>query len=133
MLISFVKNLLKLLLCPNKFDIFLMKPILWSFCFAIFHSHLSYVCSVWGQSIVSSHKVYFTEKCSTYNLFCKIQWSFNSTWFGIIWKCIFINKCFSCNSHSTCSHLYILATGRHNQQTRFATNYLLILPSCNNS
>ena len=46
-------------------------------------------------------------------------------------NCIFINKCFSCKSYSVFSHLYNLATGRHNHQTRFAMNGLLILPTCN--
>ena len=44
---------------------------------------------------------------------------------------IFINKCFSSKSYSVFSHLYNLATGRHNHQTRFAKNGLLILPNCN--
>ena len=46
-------------------------------------------------------------------------------------NCIFINKFFSCKSYSVFSDLYNLATGRHNHQTRFAMNGLLILPNCN--
>ena len=46
-------------------------------------------------------------------------------------NCIFINRCFSCKSYSVFSHLYNLATGRHNHKTRFAINGLLILPNCN--
>ena len=44
-------------------------------------------------------------------------------------SCIFINKCFSWKSYSAFSHLYNLATGRHNPQTKFAMNGLLILPN----
>ena len=44
---------------------------------------------------------------------------------------IFISRCFSCNSYYVFIHLYISATGRHNHQTRFAMNVLVILPSCN--
>ena len=46
-------------------------------------------------------------------------------------NCIFINKCLSCKSYSVFSHLYNLAAGRHNHQTRFAMNGLLILPNYN--
>ena len=45
-------------------------------------------------------------------------------------NCIFIIKCVSCKSYSVCSHLYNLATDRHNHQTRYAMNGLLILPNC---
>ena len=46
-------------------------------------------------------------------------------------NCIFINKYFSCKSYYVFSHLYDLATGRHNHQTRFAMNGLLKLPNYN--
>ena len=46
-------------------------------------------------------------------------------------NCVFINKCFSFKSYSVFSHLYNLATGRHNRQTRLAMNGLLILANCN--
>ena len=43
-------------------------------------------------------------------------------------NCFFMNKCFSYKSYSVFSHLYNIATGRRNHQTRFAMNGLLILP-----
>ena len=46
-------------------------------------------------------------------------------------NCIFIKTCFSCKSYSVFSRLCNLATGRHNHQTRFAMNGLLLLPNCN--
>ena len=48
-------------------------------------------------------------------------------------NCIFINKCFSCKSYYVFGHLYILATGRYNHQTRFTMNDLLIRTSCHTS
>ena len=68
------------------------------------------------------------------NLFCKIQWSHNSPISqneNKIKNCIFINKCFTWKSYSVFSHLYNLATGGHNHQTRFAMNGSSILPNCN--
>ena len=41
-------------------------------------------------------------------------------------NCIFINKCFSYKSYAVFIHLHNSATGRHNPQTRFAMNGLLI-------
>ena len=37
-------------------------------------------------------------------------------------NCVCINKCFSFKSYSVYSHLYNLATGRYNHQTKFALN-----------
>ena len=44
-------------------------------------------------------------------------------------NCIFINKCFYYISYSVFIYLYNLATARHNHQTRFAMNGLLIQPT----
>ena len=46
---------------------------------------------------------------------------------------IFVRQLFFCKCYSVFSYMYVLATGRHNHQTRFAIKGLLILPICNTS
>ena len=98
-----------------------------SISFAIFNSHLYYVCNAWRQSIVSSHRVCILHRTAVH-IICKIQWSYNSTILqNENYKSMenyFINKYFSYKSYSVFSHQYILATGRHNHQTQFSMNVL---------
>ena len=95
-----------------------------------------------GENPLSnSQNLHFTEKCSTDNLLCKIQWLYNSPFRKIkvikffdlvsIGNCIFIKKWTFCKSYSVFSHLYNLATGRHNHRTGYALNGLLILLNFN--
>ena len=52
-------------------------------------------------------------------------------WFGINWKLYLHKKWTFCKSYSVFSHLYNLATGRHNHRTGYALNGLLILLNFN--
>ena len=93
-------------------------------------------CLGTGHSFISQSE-HFTQKYTTYNLFCKILFHkmkiIKLVRLISVENCIFITKCFSSKSYFVFSYLYILATGRHNHQTRFAINGLLILLSCNTS
>ena len=42
----------------SKIRYFVSETTLQSMSFVIFDSHFSYVCTAWGESIVSSHSVY---------------------------------------------------------------------------
>ena len=120
---------------------FINETTLQSIYFAIFNSHLSYACTAWRQSIPPFHRVgilqrnalqiiYFAKfNDHATQLFCKMK----TIKFVDMVSGVFINKCFSFKSYSVFSHLYNLATARHNHQTRFAMNGLSILPSCNTS
>ena len=95
-----------------------------------------------GQTIVSSHTVCILTR-NALHIICLVKFNDHKTQLFrkikiiklvdlvSVENCIFINKCFSCTCNSVFSHLYILATGRHNHQTIFAINGLLILYSCN--
>ena len=135
MLINFVWNLLKLMPCSLKFVILLMKSLS---SLSILLSSIPIVpCTAWGQSIVPSHRrnalwiICFAKfNDHTTHLFRKVK-IIKFVDLVSIENYIFINKCFSCKFYSVFSHLYNLVTGRHNHQTRFAMNGLLILPNCN--
>ena len=127
---------------PFKTRYFVNETTLRSIYFAIFNSHLSYACTAWGQFIVPSHRICILQRNTlriicfakfddhTIHLFCKMK-IIKFVDLVSVKNFIFINKCFSCKSYSVFSRLYNLAIGRHNQQTRFAMNDLLILTNCN--
>ena len=126
----------------SKICYFVNETTLWSIYFDIFSTHLSYACTARGQSIVLSHRVCILQK----NAVCIIWFAkFNDHTTQLFRKmkiikfvdlvsvenCIFINKCFFYNYDSIFSHLYNLATGRHNHQRRFTMNGLLVLTNSN--
>ena len=95
---------------------------------SIFNFHLYGMSHLGIIYCFISWNVYFTQKCSTH-VYAKFNYHTVS-----VENYIFINKCFSCKSYSVFNHLYILVTGRHNHQTRFAMiNLLLMLPGCSTS
>ena len=122
----------------SKIRYFVDETTLKSIYFAIFISHLSNACTPWRQSIIPSHRICILQRNALW-IICFAKFNDHTTHLFHKMKiikfvdlvsvenCIFINKCFSCKSYSVFSHLYNLATGRHNQQTRFAMNGLLIL------
>ena len=126
----------------SKICYFVNETALRCIYFTIFNSHLSYACTAWGQSIVSSHRVcilqrnalgiiYFSKfNNHTTQIFHKIK-IIKFVALVSVENCIARNKRFSCKSYSVFSHLCNLATGRHNHQTRFAMNGFLIRPNCN--
>ena len=102
MLITFVWNLLKLMPYSLKFVILLIKLLSdLSILLSSIPIYLIYV--LLGENPLSnSQNLHFTEKCSTDNLFCKIQWLYNSPFRKIkvikffdlvsIGNCIFIKN-----------------------------------------
>ena len=121
----------------SKFCYFVNESTLQSIYFAIFNSHLSYVCTTWEHSIiVPSHRICILQRIAVHIIcfakfndhttqpFCKMK-IIKFADLVSIENCIFINKCFSYKSYSAFSYLYNLATGTHDHQTRFAMNGIL--------
>ena len=51
----------------------------------------------------------------------------------LLWNCLFIYKHFISNPASVFSHVFILASNTHEQNTRFAPHCYLTKPTCNTS
>ena len=51
----------------------------------------------------------------------------------LLWNCLFIYKHFISNPASVFSHVFILASNTHEQNTRLASHDLLTKPRCNTS
>ena len=119
---------------------FVNSEILRSTHFAIFHSHLSYVCIAWGLTRYHQQKVSILQKkalrmmnfapfnAHTTRLFknCNIL-----KFADIInaESCIFINDCFNRDSFSIFNENFRLVLTTHSYNTRSARNGLLFVPS----
>ena len=126
----------------TKQSYFVNSEILRSTYFAIFHSHLIYVCIAWGLTRFPRQKVSILQKkalrimnfapfnAHTTPLFknCNIL-----KFADIInvESCIFINNCFNKDSFSTFSENFKLVSTTHSYNTRSARNGLLFVPSYN--
>ena len=111
---------------------------------AIFHSHLPYVCTGWGQILNSKHRINLLQK--------KAMWiisfaSFHAHVLPIFAEpkiikfpdlisfcnCFFVYEDFMNKSFSVFSHVFILTSNTHKQNTRLASHCLLTKTSCNTS
>ena len=121
---------------------FVNSEILRSTYFAIFHSHLNYVCIAWGLTRFLQQKVTILQKKSlritnfapfiahTTPLFKNC----NSLKFADVINvegCIFINNCFNRDSFSIPNENFKLVSTAHSYNTRSARNGLLFVPSYN--
>ena len=112
--------------------------------YAIFHSHLSYVCTAWGQNLNSKHRINLLQKkamriitfasfdAHTLPKFAKL----NITKFPdliSICSCLFIYKHFLSKSPSVFSNVFVLRSNTHEQNTRSASHGFLAKPSCSTS
>ena len=125
-----------------KLRYFVNSEILRSTYFAIFHSHLNYVCIAWGLTRFPQQKVSILQKkalrimnfapfnAHTTPLFknCNIL-----KFADIInvESCIFINNCFNRDSFSIFNENFKLVSTTHSYNTRSAGNGLLFVPSYN--
>ena len=112
--------------------------------YAIFQSHLSYVCTAWGQNIKYSHHISILQRKAlriiffsdfsehTTALFSKAK-ILKFIDFIHMGNCIFVNKSVSDSLHTLLSQLYLFANYHHNYNTRFASNGLLKIPINNTS
>ena len=110
----------------SKIQYFVNETTLLFISFAIFNSHLSYVCTACRQSIVPSHRVWILHR-TVAHIICFAKFSDHTiqlfhkmkiiNFFDLvsIENCIFVNKDFSCKSYSVSSH---------NHQIRFGMNGL---------
>ena len=112
--------------------------------YAIFHSHLSYVCTAWGQNLNSKHHINLLQKkamqiisfasfdAHTLPIFAKL----NIIKFpDLIYFCnwLFIYKHLLRKSLSVFSNVLVLTSNTHEQNTRSASHGLLTKPSCSTS
>ena len=110
----------------------------------LFHSHLSYVCTAWGQNLNSKHHINLLQK----NAMLVISFaSFNAHTLPIFAElniikfpdiisfcnCLFIYKHFLNKSSSGFSNVFILTSNTHEQNTRSALHGLLTKSSCSTS
>ena len=112
--------------------------------YAIFHSHLPYVCTAWGQNLNSKHRINLLQKKTMQMISFT---SFNAHTLPIFAKlniikfpdlisfcsCLFIYKHFLDMSSSVFSNVFILTSTTHEQNTRSASYGLLTKPSCSTS
>ena len=119
---------------------FVNSEIVESTYFAIFHSHLNYVCIAWGRTRFPQQKVSVLQKkalrimnfapCDAHtaplfkncNIFSDI---INAE------GCIFINNCLNRDSFSFFNENFKLVSSTHSYNTRSARNGLLFVPSYN--
>ena len=112
--------------------------------YAIFHSHLSYVCTAWSQNLNPKHDISLLQKktmgiisfahydAHTLPIFAKLDIIKFSDLISIC-NCLFIFKHFISKPASIFSHVFILAFNTHEQSTRFASHGHLTKPTCNTS
>ena len=112
--------------------------------YAIFHSHLSYVCTAWGQNLNPKHRINLLQKkaiwiisfaqyhAHTLPIFAKLNIIKFSDLISLC-NCLFICKHFFSKAPSVFSHVFILASNTHEQNTRFASHGLLTKPTCSTS
>ena len=111
--------------------------------YAIFHSHLSYVCTAWVQNLNSKHRINLLQKkairiisfasfdAHTIPIFAKLN----------IIKCpdlIYFCNCLSINIFWVSllqffSNIFVLRSNTHEQNTRSTSHGLLTKPSCSTS
>ena len=112
--------------------------------YAFFHSHLSYVCAAWGQNLNPKHGINLLQKkamrmisfvhydAHTLPIFAKLNKIKISDLISLC-NCLFIYKHFISKPASVFSHVFILASNTHEQNTRLASHGLLTKPRCNTS
>ena len=111
--------------------------------YAIFHSHLSYVCTAWGQNLNSKHRINLLQK-KTLQIISFAQYDAHTlpifAKLNIINFSDLISLCNVCSSINIFLvrllqffHIFILASSTYGQNTRFASHGLLIKPRCNTS
>ena len=112
--------------------------------YAIFHSHLSYVCTAWGQNLNSKHHINLLQKeaiwiisfasfdAHTLPIFAKLNIIKFPDLISFC-NCLFIYKHFLSKSPSVFSNVFVLRSNTDDQNTRLALHGLLTKPSCSTS
>ena len=103
--------------------------------YAIFHSHLSYVCTAWGQNRDSKHCINLLQKKAMQTISfasfdvhtLSIFATFNKSPDLISFFVFFYNHFLSMPSSV---NVFVLKSNTHQQNTRSASHDLLTKPSC---
>ena len=113
--------------------------------YAIFHSHLSYVCTAWGQNLNPNHRINLLQKTAmrktsfthydahTLPIFAKLNIIKFSDLMVSLCNYLFIYEHFIGKPASVFSHVFILALNTHEQYTKFTSDGLLTKPTCKTS
>ena len=116
-----------------KIHHYVNETTLRSIYYAIFQSHLSYVCTAWGQNIKYNHQIsilqrkamriifFFDFNEHTIPLFSKAK-VLKFIDFIQLENCIFVNKSVSGSLHPLFSQVYLFVNGCHSYITRFASD-----------
>ena len=112
--------------------------------YAIFHSHLSYVCTASGQNLNSKHRANLLQKkamqiisfasfdAHTLPIFAKLNIIKFPDLISFC-NCLFVYKHFLSKFPSVFSNVFILTFNTHEENTRSALHGLLTQPSCSTS
>ena len=112
--------------------------------YAIFHSHLSYVCTAWSQNLNSKYRINLLQKkamqiisfasfdAHTLPIFAKLNIIKFPDLISFC-NCLFIYKHFLSKSPSVFSNVFVLRSNIPEQNTRSASHGILIKPSCSTS
>ena len=112
--------------------------------YAIFHSHLLYVCTASGQNLNSKHRANLLQKkampiisfasfdAHTLPIFAKLNIIKFPDLISFC-NCLFIYKHFLSKSPSVFSNVFVLRSNTHEKNTRSASHGFLTKPSCSTS
>ena len=120
----------------SKLRHFLNKGILFSVCYAIFHSHLDYFCLVWGQAKCSLKRITLLQKrslrilhsaahrdhtCSLFNRYKVLKFVDLVS----LENCILVNKYFNDDVFPLFPNKFKLTASSHSYCTRSVSNSLI--------
>ena len=120
----------------SKLRHYVNKDILLSVYYGIFHSHLAYLCLVWGQVKISLNRITFLQKRAIRILHsaayrdhtCPLFHRYKILKFVdlvSLENCIFVNKCFNDKAFSLFSNNFKLTASSHSYCTRSVRNGLI--------
>ena len=120
----------------SKLRHFVNKDILLSVYYGIFHSHLAYLCLVWGQAKFSLNRITLLQKRAIRILHSAAYRDHTSPLFHrskvlkfvdivSLENCIFVNKCFNDEAFSLFSNHFKLTASSHSYCTRSVSNGLI--------
>ena len=124
----------------SKLRHFVNKDILLSVYYGIFHSHLAYLCLVWGQAKFSLNRITLLQKRAIRILHSAAYKNHTSLVFhrskikflkfvNIVQleNCIFVNKCFNDGAFSLFSNPFKLTASSNSYCTRSVSNGLIFI------
>ena len=120
----------------SKLRHFVNKDILLSVCYGIFHSHLAYLCLVWGQAKFSLNRITLLQKRTIRILHSAAYRDHTSPLFHrskvlkfvdivSLENWIFVSKYFNDKAFSLFSNHFKLTVSRHSYCTRSVSNGLI--------